>query len=151
MFGEAAFHANPFTSHQRLAIKSRCAVSSREEKKLTNLSQTISNQSLCAGSSEASNVAESRLLKVKTCCGVEWLRLVGGAGRRRLVVAAVHLLLHGAVLLQLLAGVVGDLQEAAGLHHHVGLAGVRQDGVLRNHLQALVTSGFQSDTYQGLN
>ena len=70
------------------------------------------------------------------------LGLVGGAGGRGLVVAAVHLLLHGAVLLQLLAGVVGDLQEAAGLHHHVGLAGVRQDGVLRNQLHVLVTSRF---------
>lgn len=60
----------------------------------------------------------------------EGLRPLGG-----LVVAAVHLLLHGAVLLQLLARVVGDLQEAAGLHHHVGLAGVRQDGELRDHLR----------------
>ena len=52
------------------------------------------------------------------------------------VTAAVHLRLHhGAVSVQLLAGVVGDLQEAAGLHHHVGLAGVRQDGELRDHLR----------------
>lgn len=73
-----------------------------------------------------------------------WLWLVRGTGCRGLVVAAVHLLLHGAVLLQLLAGVVGDLQEATGLHHHVGLAGVGQDGVLRNHLHALVTFEVQS-------
>lgn len=63
------------------------------------------------------------------------LGLVRGTGGGGLIVAAVHLLLHGAVLLQLLAGEVGDLQEAAGLHHHVGLAGVRQDGVLRDDLQ----------------
>lgn len=69
------------------------------------------------------------------------LRLVRGAGCCGLVVAAVHLLLHGTVLLQLLAGVVGDLQEAAGLHHHVGLAGVRQDGVLRDDLH-VSQSGF---------
>lgn len=65
----------------------------------------------------------------------EGLRPPGGAGGGGLVVAAVHLLLHGAVLLQLLARVVGDLQEAAGLHHHVGLAGVWQDGELRDHLR----------------
>lgn len=76
---------------------------------------------------------------------VTWLRSGGRAGCRGLVVAAVHFLLHGAVVLQLLAGVVGDLQEAAGLHHHVGLAGVRQDGVLRNHLHVLVTWGCQSE------
>lgn len=84
----------------------------------------------------------SLLPSVPPVWGQLWL--VGGAGCRGLVVAAVHLLLHGAVLLQLLAGVVGDLQEAAGLHHHVGLAGVRQDGVLRNHLHVLVTFRFQS-------
>lgn len=64
------------------------------------------------------------------------LGLVRRAGRRRLVVAAVHFLLHGDVFLQLLAGVVGDLQEAAGLHDHVGLAGVWQDGVLGDDLRA---------------
>ncbi len=63
------------------------------------------------------------------------LRLVGhGAGPRPLVVAAVHFLFHGSLLVQTLAGVVGDLQKAAGLHHHVWLAGVGHDGVLRDHL-----------------
>lgn len=92
--------------------------------------------SLSAGS-EATNKALVCLFKsapLSVFTHMECLWLVGGTGCRGLVVAAVHFLLHGTVLLQLLAGVVGDLQEAAGLHHHVGLAGVRQDGVL-NDLQ----------------
>lgn len=74
------------------------------------------------------------------------LRLTGWAGGCGLVVAAVHFLLHGTVVLQLLAGVVGDFQEAAGFHHHVGLAGVRQDRVLWNHLEVLVTRGGRGQT-----
>lgn len=98
-------------------------------------------ESVCPRGSEATNKSLVCLVKAESA---SWLRLVGGTGCRGLVVAAVHLLLHGAVLLQLLASVVGDLQEAAGLHHHVGLAGVRQDGVLRDHLHAFVTVRFHS-------
>lgn len=64
------------------------------------------------------------------------LGLVWRAGCRGLVITAVHFLLHGAVFLQLLAGEVGDLQEPAGLHHNVGLAGVWQDCILRDDLCA---------------
>lgn len=56
------------------------------------------------------------------------LGLVGTAfhwtGSRCLIVAAVHLLLDDALVVQPLAGIVCDLKEAALLHHHVGLAGV---------------------------
>lgn len=81
------------------------------------------------------------IINIGTCFRVSQrqptlLGLVRRAGRRRLVVTAVHFLLHGAVFLQLLAGEVGDLQEAAGLHHNVGLAGVWQDCVLRDDLWA---------------
>lgn len=65
------------------------------------------------------------------------LRLVGArlrrAGRRPLVIAAVHFLFHG--LVQTLAGVIGDLQKAAGLHHNIRLARVGHDGELRNDLE----------------
>ena len=150
MFGEAAFQlsgtkTNPFTSLLHLAIKNTCAISCGEEKKLmfytytharTHTHKLIQKNKSLSATSEASNKSSVCWFKVKKCHAPEMERLwlVGGAGSCGLVVAAVHLLLHGAVLLQLLAGVVGDLQEAAGLHHHVGLAGVRQDGELRDHL-----------------
>lgn len=75
-------------------------------------------------------VATPRVRSLGLVCAA----LLHGADGGGLVVAAVHLLLHDALLVQPLAGVVADLQEAAGLHHHVGLAGVGHDGVLRDHL-----------------
>lgn len=72
-------------------------------------------------------LVQIRICSTVSASSVGRLRLVRRAGRRGLVIAAVHFLLHGAVLFQLLACVVRDLQEAAGLHHHVGLAGVWQN------------------------
>lgn len=71
--------------------------------------------------------------------GLVGAALLHGADSGGLVVAAVHLLLHDALLVQPLAGVVADLQEAAGLHHHVGLAGVWHDRVPRDNLGRGVT------------
>ena len=58
-----------------------------------------------------------------------------------LIVAAVQLLLHDALVVQTLAGVVGDLQEAALLHHNIGLARVWHDWVLWDDLQDSGTGG----------